>query len=135
MANWGVPDYDTNEVIDIDKLHTSLCQRYGEDIMLKWPYDGPAGFDHATVRRYCVDTSHDEVAEWQRVRLSMKGKYTHEKLAILHNWWLKHTIEYENMGKNVFETETFAHVQVYNYLGALRRGGQLDDHNRIRKER
>jgi len=96
--------------------------------MTEWSLKGPAGFDKATVYRYCVDTTHKEVAAWQRVRLSMKGKDTHEKLAILKAWWDKHS-------DGNFCKEHSCFVQVYNYLGALRRGGQLDDQNRVRKLR
>ena len=107
------------------------------DKLTEWPYIGPAGFDIPTVRRYCVDTSHPEVAEWQQVRLSMKGKSTHEKLAILKAWWDKHIITSEIPAGVVPIKRTpwgyAVYVQVYNYLGALRRGGQLDEHNCIRK--
>jgi len=96
--------------------------------MDRWPLKGPAGFDQAKVFRYCVDTQHPEVAEWQQVRLSMKGKPTHEKLAILKTWWDKHRSNQGDMG-----VDTATYVQVYNYLGALRRGGQLDDNNQVRK--
>lgn len=120
---WGKPDFDTTQTIDIDALHAQIL-REDATAIVKWPFEGPAGFDHATVKRYCVDTTHNEVADWQRVRLSMKGKKTHEKLAIL----MRH---YEKGGGTACDFGT--HVQVYNYLGALRRGGQLDDQNRIRK--
>jgi hypothetical protein len=125
MANWGQPDFDTKEVIDI----TALADRIrveDPDAMVVWPHKGPAGYDHATVRMCCVDTSNPGVAAWQQCRLSMKGKKTHEKLDILMRW-------YQADGAHAGNRIEYVRVQVYNYLGALRRGGQLDDQNRIRK--
>lgn len=133
MANWGVPDYtpsDDEEKLVHDAQQTTLQISFdGDGTMLCWPNewfvaDGShLGFDKATVHRYCVDVRHNEVADWQSVRLSMKGRYTYQKLHILRDWYLKR--------KSIDERATI--VQVYNYLGALRRGGQLDAQNRIRK--
>lgn len=97
--------------------------------MYQWPYKGPDGFDQATVYRYCVDTSHPEVARWQEVRRSMKGVPTHKKLEILYEWYYSWTESCED-GTHISHS---CIVQVYNYLGALRRGGQLNDANQIRK--
>ena len=90
-----------------------------QGFLFEWPkeYSVQAGYPPQEVRRYCVLHS-----AWQRTRLSMKGKPTHEKLAILKAWWDREKSE-------GYITE----VQVGNYLGALRRGGQLDDRNQIRK--
>lgn len=122
MANWGVLDYDPDEVIDYTALWNKI-RIEDPNALLAWPYEGPAGFDYGTVRRYCVDTAYAEVKYWQRVRLSMKGKPTHVKLSILMDHW-----------KANWQTDlTATKVQVFNYLGALRRGGQLNDKNQIRK--
>lgn len=75
-----------------------------------------AGYAPSTVQLFCVQDK-----AWQKVRLSMKGMPTHEKLDTLAVWW-------DTMGGG-FKVE----VQVGNYLGALRRGGQLDAENRVRK--
>lgn len=103
-----------------------------------------AGYSPHDVKIHCVQNS-----EWQKIRLSMKGVDTSEKLAILEAWWDKQMEEaqqIEDIGSSssgrsednrirasalVWATE----VQVGNYLGALKRGGQLDDSLRIRKAR
>jgi hypothetical protein len=53
----------------------------------------------------------------------MKGRPTHIKLAMLEEWWVAH----------LGDTRWSVECQVGNYLGALRRGGQLDENNQIRK--
>lgn len=93
-----------------------------------WPYKGPDGFDQATVYRCCVNTSWSFVGEWQKTRLSMKGVPTHQKLRILSDWRTRYYAD--DIDDAIAEA---CHVQVYNYLGALRRGGQLNDDNQVRK--
>lgn len=130
MANWDKPDFEADDEVDAGAV-SLRAQLVAEGKMDRWPHKGPAGFDKETVHRYCVDTSHHEVANWQRIRLSMKGKPTDEKLAILDAWWSRHSSIKEEDGSLVVERAVF--VQVFNYLGALRRGGQLDAENRVRK--
>lgn len=88
-----------------------------------------AGYPPDDVQKYCVRNNF-----WQKLRLDMKGKPTAKKLQMLEAWW-----------KSLHDSDNFTHesqrskekyiveCQVGNYLGALRRGGQLDDQNRIRK--
>lgn len=86
-----------------------------------WPKDKwlvQAGYSPDIVKEYCVNH-----VKWQALRLSMKGIPTHEKMQALITWAESHWRDHP------WATE----VQVGNYLGALRRGGQLDDQNRIRK--
>lgn len=128
---WNKPDFtDIVTEAEYEALSVRIKAATNGEGLDRWPFTGPAGFDHATVKRYCVDTSYEEVAEWQRVRLSMKGVPTHEKLAILKAWWDKNPkaglADYSDVSYSCF-------VQVYNYLGALRRGGQLDANNRVRR--
>lgn len=82
------------------------------------------GYSPERVQLYCVQD-----AIWQQVRLSMKGKPTHEKLAILEAYWDKKA---QYMGTPCRAPQR-VECQVGNYLGALRRGGQLDENNQIRK--
>lgn len=97
-----------------------------------------AGYSPHDVKIHCVMNS-----EWQKIRLSMKGVDTSEKLAILEAWWDKQMAAAENMICSGVHTECLrgnallfaTECQVGNYLGAIRRGGQLDDENRIRKAR
>lgn len=97
-----------------------------------------AGYSPHDVKTHCVEN-----AEWQKVRLSLKGKDTVEKIEVLEAYWDKQMQEAETLiAASSFEVrrrgyalEWATEVQVGNYLGALRRGGQLDNNNLIRKAR
>lgn len=94
-----------------------------------------AGYSPHDVKIHCVQN-----LEWQKIRLSMKGIDTVDKLMILEAWWDKQHAAAEqlvrcgqvNRGRALAWT---TQVQVGNYLGALVRGGQLDNERRIRKAR
>lgn len=96
------------------------------------------GYSPHDVRIHCVENS-----QWQRIRLSMKGVDTTEKLRILEEWWDQQMIAaqaIEDAGHAASSNRANAlrwatEVQVGNYLGAIRRGGQLDDDNLVRKAR
>jgi hypothetical protein len=49
---------------------------------------------------------------WQQFRRSLKGRPTQKKLELL-DWWLQYRCSKQ------------AQIQVHNYIGALKRGGQL----------
>lgn len=87
-----------------------------------------AGYSPSEVQEHCVRN-----AEWQAIRLSMKGVDTYRKLEICEAWWDKHLWYNEDDG--VYAVQYIAEMQIGNYLGALRRGGQLNDDNQIRKAR
>lgn len=90
-----------------------------------WPGQIDAGISPEDAKKYCV-----QHADWQRVRLKMKGQNTEIKLGILHEWYERgHFMGSRELNKHI------RLLQVINYLGALRRGGQLDEYNRIKKER
>lgn len=82
------------------------------------------GYPPDSVQRHCVQNE-----EWQKLRLSLKGLITAEKLHRLEKYW--------DDWKFITSSDPFMfskiEVQVGNYLGALRRGGQLDADNQIRK--
>jgi hypothetical protein len=89
------------------------------------------GYPPYLVQDFCVRD-----AGWQKFRLSLKGLPTHEKLARLIQWWDdKRNLAEKWQGKHIEKVAiiTETEVQVGNYLGALRRGGQLDANNRIKK--
>lgn len=54
--------------------------------------------------------------DWQRFRLSLKGQSTEKKVA--------HLFGYLSTDVECCDKDT-RHVQVYNYLNALSRGGQI----------
>lgn len=123
---WDVPDFDKSEEIDYEELWKRI-RTLDPSAMTEWPYSGPMGFNQRLVNKCCVDTSEPFVAEWQKTRLFMKGKPTHVKLSILDAWYDKYKLDSNT------EVRAAVIVQVYNYLGALRRGGQLNDKNQVRK--
>jgi len=67
----------------------------------------------------------DGFEEWQLFRVSLKGLDTSQKLSMLHTRWQmfcgfeKGTVD--QMAKLEIET-----ARIWNYIGALRRGGQLN---------
>lgn len=124
MPNWDVPDYDPTEKIDYEGLWARIRAEGG---MTEWPYQVADGASPGLVKMYCVDTTEPFVQRWQDTRLSMKGKPTHQKLDILMAWWYKFKDHHDE------RVQRAVGVQVVNYLGALRRGGQLNEHNQVRK--
>lgn len=130
MANWDVPDYDVNEVIDYEGLHQRI-RKEDPNAMLSWPireYPVRPSYSRHLVQDYCVHN-----AQWQRLRLSLKGKPTHVKLRTLKEYWDKQMEGVEVEVGRKPEKLHMVEIQVGNYLGALRRGGQLDGLNKIRK--
>lgn len=102
-----------------------------------------AGYSPHDVQMHAVNHS-----GWQYIRLRMKGQDTVDKLLILFQWWDNQMdeakrVEFDNVEvqyaqQNEVRAKALrwaTEVQVGNYLGALRRGGQLDDENKIRKAR
>ena len=132
MSNWGKPDFDTSEVVDFRALHKRIKAEDPEAI-LQWPmraYPVRPGYSRDLVQVYCVRNK-----RWQEVRLSMKGLPTHVKLEVLKRWWdteLK-GVSYVSGIDAKPEKWMQVEIQVGNYLGALRRGGQLDDKNQVRR--
>lgn len=121
MANWGQPDF-IDKVSEEEKLalHRRIRLMHGDHVDTEWMHNDciERGYNPAKVQAFCVRN-----ADWQKVRLSLKGLPTHEKLGILHAYWKKWYVGHYCV----------AEIQVGNYLGALRRGGQLDSQNRIRR--
>lgn len=64
-------------------------------------------------------------AEWQRVRLSLKGQTTERKLLTLDAWRTRKLVQ----GQLPRDRQ----VQIDNYLNALRRGGQLGSDLKVLK--
>lgn len=89
------------------------------------------GYPPRDVRMHAV-----EHRKWQNMRLAMKGKTTAVKLVLLERWWDAGMREAEEIN-NIDRARALRYateVQVGDYLGAMRRGGQLNDQNQIRKE-
>jgi hypothetical protein len=81
---------------------------------MKWTHE-IEHYSPAEVQEFCVNDS-----AWQKFRLSLKGKPTHEKLEQLQYWRRQHLFcaEHEVLPRR-------HQVQIDNYLNALKRGGQL----------
>lgn len=131
MANWGTKDYVPDEQVekDAEALRTHLA---AQGKITEWPihkYPVRPGYGYFEVQAHCVRDK-----RWQDVRLSMKGKPTHEKLEILIAWWERETRGITFTLSNPKPQKwLIVEIQVGNYLGALVRGGQLDKQRRIRK--
>lgn len=68
------------------------------------------------------------VEEWQQFRVSMKGLSTKEKIYCLE-WWYLNRVQFVSKS----ETRRLNLIRVNNYLGALKRGGQLNSELQIVK--
>lgn len=83
-----------------------------------------AGYPPNQVQQYCVQAPY-----WQDFRLTLKGRTTRDKLVQLAHWY-----DGDRWAPNSnFFSRYQREVQVGNYLGALRRGGQLDADNNVKK--
>jgi hypothetical protein len=115
---------------EIQALHYRIWSE-NREALVEWPHNNEveAGYHPYLVQEHCVRNE-----DWQRIRLSMKGIPTHEKLLVLKRWWDKKLAEVRGQTFSADNNPFYpTQIQVGNYLGALRRGGQLDDRNRIRK--
>lgn len=101
--------------------------------MQQWPGKMDAGISPGDAQEYCV--RHET---WQRLRIWLKTQDTEGKLNALWRWYTDGVIDIYERQRKVTLTETrewIRKLQVTNYLGALRRGGQLDMDNRLKKAR
>lgn len=72
--------------------------------------------------------------DWQRFRVSLKGLTTPEKLFCLSWWWCRRVAGREMISDSSVNKYTEINkIRVNNYLGALKRGGQLDKDLRVVK--
>lgn len=89
--------------------------------MNHWPHK-MGTYNHDLVRTFCVQD-----ADWQKVRLSMKGIPTTDKLKVLDAY----RTECIELSGGIL---THRHqVQIDNYINALKRGGQLDMELRVQR--
>lgn len=99
-----------------------------------WIYDAKEGWPQSHVQHYCV-----EDPAWQAIRKKMKGMTTVEKLATLKAW-RDYNLASSNDPKlpdaeRNWVLEERTQCQIDNYLGALRRGGILNEQNLIKRMR
>lgn len=71
--------------------------------------------------------------QWQKLRVSMKGKSTEEKLKMCRDWlrvgFLAEPFKASESGLGY----DIAIIQVTNYINALKRGGQLSREGQIQR--
>ena len=97
-----------------------------------WPYMQQFTEDYSmSTIRFAVYHS-PGAEEWQKFRVSLKGLKTREKMYALSWYWDCHiapgagaSISHEHWSREI--------IRVNNYLGALKRGGQLDSELRVVK--
>ena len=65
--------------------------------------------------------------EWQKFRVSMKGKTTAEKLQMLGQYYRDEQYKVDGMSEGVEKDKAFLDINIRldNYIKALSRGGQL----------
>jgi len=95
-----------------------------------WPYIERFTEDYSqSFIAYAVYTAPTALF-WQQCRVSLKGLSTKEKLYCLTWWWDVHVVD-EKMHSNA-ERRMWI-VCINNYIGALKRGGQLDLNLKVQK--
>ena len=120
-----------------NQLHTLICNLPVSDLehakqhVKSWEQE-VTPWDRDTVE-YCVYEAPDHT-DWQLFRVSIKGLSTAEKLYMLslyRIWQLNETAPGTMNGE--MRQISVVQCRVDNYIGALRRGGQLDENYRIVK--
>lgn len=74
---------------------------------------------HYSDARYAVYEA-EGFRDWQLFRVAMKGISTQGKLSMMWFYWITHQ---DDINK----------IRIWNYIGALKRGGQLDDNLKVVK--
>lgn len=76
--------------------------------------------NHGEVRLAVYDA--DDARDWQLFRVSLKGLTTYEKIAMLTEYYHRH-----HLNCDCVNTRNMSKIRIHNYIGALKRGGQLND--------
>lgn len=107
---------------------------YPSDILScdSWPYldKFTEDYSQSSIRFAVYEAAGAE--DWQKFRVSLKGLTTREKIYALGWYWDTHIAPGAGAYKSVNE---WSHqvMRINNYLGALKRGGQLDSQLRVIK--
>lgn len=80
---------------------------------MRWEYN-IGSCSRLDVIKYCINDY-----PWQQFRLTLKGRTTVYKLQQLEKWLKQHNFDEASK------------VQVDNYIGALKRGGQLSAYGEV----
>jgi hypothetical protein len=102
------------------------------DSIEAWPHVERFTEDYSQASvNYAVYEAHG-AEEWQKFRVSLKGLTTREKLYALAHYYDMHIAPGAGVygGVEIWSRQL---IRVNNYLGALKRGGQLDSNLRVVK--
>lgn len=114
-----VKDVDTKQLATLDDIEGIRFWAHG--------YVQP---DQRDVQ-YAVYTAESHM-DWQLFRVSLKGLSTKHKLKMLYNRWARFMCDLFDYGmfsrnaESEWDRRALEWVRINNYIGALRRGGQLD---------
>lgn len=109
---------------EIRRERVNWLSRIPEKLALEsWEF-GVASWSHEEVRKAVYEARDAE--SWQKLRIALKGTTTQQKLAIL----VEYMFDADNFDR---EDRWVMLCRVDNYIGALKRGGQLDSQLRIVK--
>lgn len=120
--------YNTGKSFDSIQAFGGSIAREDYEPMKSWA--DFVGWDWVYIQSYSSDVVREAVYEsitadhWQMFRVGMKGLTTQKKLYCLAWYWLN---------CNWGEDDALKKIRINNYLGALIRGGQLNDKLEILK--
>jgi hypothetical protein len=98
----------------------------------RWPFvsDFTEDYDNHDIRHAVYLAG--EAETWQQFRVSLKGLSTKEKLYCLMWYWGVHVTPGAGAHRSLYAWKN-EKIRVNNYLGALKRGGQLDSNLHVIK--
>jgi hypothetical protein len=103
----------------VAKEDIETCNHWPEDYKVRFTED----YSRATIAYAVYEAPGAEA--WQKFRVSLKGLSTKEKIFCLAWYWDTHVAPGAGayLSADLWQHEI---IRVNNYLGALKRGGQLD---------
>lgn len=105
-----------------EQNYDTMSESEFKDLFGEWEY-GYNQPSHSDVR-FAVYKA-DDVRDWQLMRVALKGLTTIEKLYLLGHYYNDRVMNSADQLFN-FTQAHLAYIRVHNYLGALKRGGQLN---------
>ncbi len=98
------------------------------DALEAWPFEVSSW--NITFVRHCVYEAGD-AAEWQRFRVGLKGLSTPVKIHRLMQRYAEFVGKIKPTNQEEAQMRRIQMCRIDNYIGALKRGGQLDDKLRL----
>ena len=110
---------------EIQKARDRFLHKDSVATVSEWKYSYETLYSQKLIRHAVYEA--DDAREWQSVRVAMKGLTTQEKLVMMATYLKAAKLGHLNCSAEI------GTIRVHNYIGALRRGGQLDADMQIRK--